>query len=92
MRTTVGAMLHQGHTTADKMDKAAEAFWWPGKYRELEKKSESCPSCRVAGKNLKPQKPSTEINPLELLTEPNQEIQMDIAGPFKSKHAGTSMF
>ena len=27
MRTTITAMLHQGHTSAVKMDHLAEAFW-----------------------------------------------------------------
>ena len=30
MRTTIIAMLHQGHTSAAKMDRLAEASWWPG--------------------------------------------------------------
>ena len=88
MRTTEVAMLHHGHAAADKMDKTADAIWWPGMYRELREKSESCPSYRAAGKNLKTQIPSTEVNRLELLTEPNQEIQMDFAGPIKSKTRG----
>ena len=67
---------------------AAEAFWWPGMYREIEEKSENCPSCRAAGKNLKSQIPSTEINRLDFLTKPNQEIQLDFAGPIKSKTHG----
>ena len=88
MRTTVEAMLHHGHAAPDKMDKAAEAFRWPGMYREIPEKSEKCPSCRTACKNLKTQIPSTEINQLELLTEPNQEIQLDFAGPIKSERRG----
>ena len=32
--------------------------------------------------------PSTEKNNLEILTEPNQEIQLDFAGPIKSKTRG----
>ena len=79
------AMLHHGHAAADKMDKAAEAFWWPGIYRKIREKSESCPSCRAAGKNLTTQIPSTEMNHLELLIEPNHELQLDFAGPIKSK-------
>ena len=34
------------------------------------------------------QTPSTEINRVELLTEPNQELQLDSAGPIKSKTSG----
>ena len=88
MRTTVLAMLHHRHAAIDKMSKAAEAFWWPGLYRAIQEKSENCPSGRAAGKNRRTQLPTTEINRLEILTEPNQEIQLNFAGPIKSKTRG----
>ena len=88
MQTTVIAMLHHGHMSAGKMEKLAEAFWWPGMNREIHEKAESCPSCRAAGKNLVTQNPFTEKNNLDILTEPNQEIQLDFAGPIKSKTRG----
>ena len=88
MRSTVLAMLHNGHTSVTKMDNLAEAFWWPGLHREIREKAETCPSCRAAGKNLKTQIPQTEVNRLEILTEPGQEIQLDFAGPIKSKSRG----
>ena len=72
MRTSVVAMLHHGHGATDIMEKASEAFWRPGMYLELQEKSESCPSCRAAGKNLKTQIHSTEVNRLKFLTERNQ--------------------
>ena len=88
MRTTITAMLHQGHTSAAKMCQQVEIFWWPGMHREIQEKAETCPSCRAAGKNIITQIPSTEENQLEILTEPNQEFQLDFAGPFKSKKRG----
>ena len=78
MRTTITAMLHQGHTSAAKMDQLAEAFWWPGMHREIQEIVESCPSCRAAGKNIITQIPSTEKIKLGFFTEPNQEIQLDL--------------
>ena len=88
MRTTIIAMLHHDHVSAGKMEQIAQAFWWPGMNREIQEKAESCPSCRAAGKNITTQIPSTEKNNLEILTEPNQEIQLDFAGPIKSKTRG----
>ena len=88
MRTTVLAMLQHGHAAVDKMSKAAEAFLWPGKYREIQEKSAICRSCRTAGKNLETQLPGTEINRLEIVTESNQETQLDFADPIKSKTRG----
>ena len=60
MRTTITAMLHQGHTSAAKMDQLAEAFWWPAIHREIQEKAETFPSCRAAGKNITTHIPSTE--------------------------------
>ena len=60
MRSTITAMLHQGHPSATKLDQSAAAFWWHGLYRELREKAENCPSCRASGKNLTTQLPSTE--------------------------------
>ena len=85
MRTTVIATLHQGHTSTAKMDQLAEGFWRPGMHREIQEKAETCPSCRAAGKNIITQIPSTEKNNLEISTEANREIQLDFAGPIKSK-------
>ena len=88
MRPTNITMLHNGHVSTNKMDKSAEAFWWPCIHREIRDKAENCPSCRTAGKNLKTQIPQSEINRLEILTEPGQEIQIDFAGPIRSKSRG----
>ena len=72
MRTTVIAMLHQGHPSATKMDQLATAFLWPGIYQEIREKADNRPSCRASGKNLVTQLPSTEKNKLEILSEPSQ--------------------
>ena len=88
MRTVVVTKLQHGHAVADKMDKAVDTFQWPGMNREKQEKSDNCPSCRAAGKNLKKQIPRTELKRLDLLTEPNQEIQLDFADPIKSKIRG----
>ena len=88
MRSIIIVMLHQGHTSTAKMDQMAEAFWWPGMHREIQENTDTCPSGRVSGKNIVTQILSTEKNNLEILTEPNQEIQLDFAGPIKSKTRG----
>ena len=88
MKTTIIAMLHQGHASVTEVDKAAEAFWWSGLYRKIRKKSETCPSCKAAGKNLETRIPLMEVNRLEFLPELNQEIQSDFAGTIKSKTSG----
>ena len=87
MPTTIIATLHLGHPSTTKMDQSGEAFWWPGLLREIRGKAESCPSCRASGKNLKTQLPSTEKK-LEVLSKPNQETQLEDAGPRKLKTRG----
>ena len=57
-------------------------------HREIQEKAESCPCCRAAGKNSTTQIPSTEKTNLEILTEPNQENQLDYAGSIKSMTHG----
>ena len=88
MRSTIITMLHQRHVSINKMDQSVEAFCWPGLRCEIREKAEICPSGRAAGKSLKTQLPRTEINRLEILTEPGQENQLDFAGPIKSKSRG----
>ena len=53
-----------------------------GEFRE---KSETCPGCRAAGKNLKTNIPGTELNLSEILSEQYQEIQLDFAGSIKCR-------
>ena len=88
MRSTIIVMLHHLHVSINKMDKSGEALWWPGLHCEIRDNAANCPSCRAAGKNLKTQLPQSELNRLEILTEPGQEIQLDFAGPIKSKSRG----
>ena len=54
----------------------------------MPEKSENCLTCRAACKNQNTQLPSTEVSRLEILTEPNIEIQFDFAGSIKSKTRG----
>ena len=44
MRTTIIAMIHQGHPSAAKMNQSAAAFWWPGIYQEKREKAEIVPA------------------------------------------------
>ena len=61
-------------------------------HRDIQEKAGACPSCRAAGKNIITQIPSTKKNRLEYLTEPNQEIQLDFAGPIRSKTRGDAVY
>ena len=80
LRATVISLLHKGHPAINKMTLAARHFWWPRMTEAIQKKCESCP-CKMSGKNIKPNFPSTETKSLSSLNNPNEEIQMDFIGP-----------
>ena len=63
----------------------AKLLWWPHILSEIVAKTQACRSCTNKGKNLKPLIPKSQIGSLPFLTEPNQEIQMDFAGPIPFK-------
>ena len=47
----------------------------------IQKKCESCNPCKISGKSIKPDIPSTETNHLPRLENANEEIQLDFIGP-----------
>ena len=63
------------------MTLAARHFWWPRMTEAIQKKSETCLPCKMSGKNIKPNIPSSEKNSLPPLNNPNEEIQLDFIGP-----------
>ena len=69
------------HPAINKMSLAARHFWWPRMTEAIQKKCETCLPCKMSGKNIKPNIPSTEINSLPPLANPNEEIQLDFIGP-----------
>ena len=60
LRTTVIGLLHKGHRAINKMTLAARHFWWPKMTDAIPKKCETCIPCKMSGKSLKPNIPSTE--------------------------------
>ena len=81
LRLTIISVLHKGHPAIKKMKTAARHFWCPKMTEAIPKKCESCIPCKMSGKNIKPDKPSTETNHLPRLETPNEEIQLDFIGP-----------
>ena len=60
IRNSVLAILHQEHVSITTMEDGAEAFWWPGIYRDIREKVKRCNPCRLSGKSFKTQLPKTE--------------------------------
>ena len=81
LRATVISLLQKCHPAINKMTLAARHFWWPRMTEAIQKKCESCLPCKMSGKNIKLNIPSTETNSLPALNIPNEEIQLDLIGP-----------
>ena len=64
----------------------AKLIWWPHIHSEIVSKAKACRQCIDKGKNLKALIPKTNLGQLPSLIEPNQEIQMDFAGPIPYKN------
>ena len=79
--TTYISLSHKSDPAINKMTTAARHFWWPRMTEEIRKKCKSCIPCKLFGKNIKPDIPSTETNHLPWLENPNEEIQLGFIGP-----------
>ena len=73
--------LHQTHPGQSGMLQLAGLVWFPRIHREITAKAQSCGDCIKKGKNLKPVAPKKSLGILPKLSEPNEEIQIDFAGP-----------
>ena len=78
--------IHHEHPGQVGMLALAKLVWWPHIQSEIVAKAQSCRSCTDKGRNLKPLIPKSQLGSLPPLTEPNQEIQMDFAGPIPFKN------
>ena len=77
--------IHHKHPGQVGMLALAKLVWWPHIPSEIVAKAQACRSCTDKGKNLKPLISKSQLGSLPPLTEPNQEIQMDFAGPIPFK-------
>ena len=73
--------LHQTHPGQSGLLQLADLVWFPRILREVIAKAQSCGDCIKKGKNLKPVMPKNSLGILSKLSEPNEEVQLDFAGP-----------
>ena len=82
LRSTMHHRLHETHPGQFAMKSLATQYiWWPKIYREIQVHGESCIECVKAGKNLKPLSNHNTLGKLPTVKKPNQEIELDFAGP-----------
>ena len=80
------ARLHRTHPEQEAMVDAAQYLWWPKMHREIIDLCQTCRSSSAYGKNLKTSKTFNSAESLPELSEVNEELQIDLAGPiFDSK-------
>ena len=73
--------IHQTHPSQAGLLSFGNLVWLPCIHRSLTWKAQACDECTKQGKNLKPIIPKQNLGKLPKLSEPNEELQMDFAGP-----------
>ena len=81
LRKPLLACLHGSHAGQLAMVDAAQYIWWPRMHRDVLQLCKDCPQCTKFGKNLKANTSFNSTKLLPLLTGPNEELQLDYAGP-----------
>ena len=67
----------------------AQFVWYPQIHRDIVSQAQRCKQCSKTGKNLKSIIPKNKDVALPLLSEPNEEVQIDIAGPLTNNNRDT---
>ena len=81
LQSAIFIPLHRSHTGQVAMMVASEYIWWPFLNRQIVNVCEKCPKCTLFGKNIKISATYNSAKPLPPLSAPNQELQLDFAGP-----------
>ena len=81
LRKLVMNSIHRNHPGQSGMMHLANFIWFPIIHREIVTLTQNYQPCIKIGKNLKPIIPKSKIAHLPPLKEPNEEIQLDFAGP-----------
>ena len=81
LRKSLLSRLHRSHAGQLAMVDAAQYIWWPRMHRDIIQLCKDCPQCTKFGKNLKANVSFNSSKPLPLLSSPNEELQLDYAGP-----------
>ena len=73
--------IHRNHPGESGMMHLANLIWFPRIHREIVTLTQNFQPRIKIGKNLKPIIPNSKVAQLPPLLEPNEEIQLDFAGP-----------
>ena len=67
----------------------AQLIWYPQIHQDVVALAQRCKQCTKTGKNLKPIIPKNKHTSLPTLSEPKEEIQMNLAGQITNKSRDT---
>ena len=68
------------------MLEAAKHKWYPYLHRDIVATAQNCKRCREKGKNFKIISGKKHYTTLDAMVEPNEEIQLDFAGPLPDEN------
>ena len=91
LRKPLLSRLHRPHAGQLAMVDAAQYIWWPRMHRDIVQLCKDCPQCTKFGKNLKANVSFNSTKPLPLSSGPNEELQLDYAGPLLDSY-GNSVY
>ena len=81
LRNAVIKTLNESHPGQFGMKYLAQYIWWPHIHRQIYFHGLNCLECTQTGKNLKSIIPISQTSELPPLSEPNEELNLDFAGP-----------
>ena len=83
LRQAVMKRIHRGHPGQEAMIDVSNFLWWPHMHKDIVNLAEECRECTRYGKNAKYILPKDSSQPLPLLSQPGQEVQLDYAVPLE---------
>ena len=89
LRKPVIDSVHKTHPGQAGMVYLAQLIWYLPIHRDIVALAQRCKQCTKTGKNLKPITPKNKYTELPPLSEPNEEIQKDFAGPLTNNNKDT---
>ena len=92
LRNAMMKTLHETHPGQFGMRCLAQYIWWPHINTQFYFHGINCSECTSAGKNLTTVIPNSQTSELPPLLEPNEELNLDFAGPLDSYWGSTNIF
>ena len=78
--------IHLTHPGQGDMLEAAKHIWYPYLHRYIVIAAQNCKESRAKGKNLRVISGKKHFTSLDTVVEPNEEIQLDFAGPLPDEN------